>query len=420
MTASDGYALDLLSPVRHVATEMERAGSDGPALTIWALAASYQHTTEGDLARICEDEGAANNHEARLWLIDRAVTELGGQVKSDGEGFRLAKPFEELKYKGRKLRRVVRAGEESEKETLRAVYHNLDKELRPFHVTVAGARGAENRVELTLHPLAHAIPRMSEKEFADLAGDVKANGVRLPITVMGGRVIDGRHRLAVASALNIPVRVEQFTGTEDDARHHIVSLNLVRRHLNMAQRALIVRQIFLPEAEAEAEERLKEAGQGHGRGQDSLAPDGATLSGPAPTGASSDTGKKATEVAAERSMGLASARSIERMAPVDDAPETQERIRSGEIKSTAEARREALKETGEQAPEDVGVLQPRSALRHLTCARRDAERACEDVDTKDGDVPYEELRVRVAEIRAHLDRLDKLLQADPAGNGSPR
>ena len=57
----------------------------------------------------------------------------------------------------------------------------------------------------------------------------------------------------------------------------------------------------------------------------------------------------------------------ERMAPVDDAPETKERIRRGEITSARDARGEALKETGKQ-----------------------------------GDIPAEDLR-------EHLDRLEKLL-----------
>jgi len=412
MTGSDGYALDLLSPVRHVATEMERAASSGAAPTLEAMTATYEHTIGGDLARIREHEGVGSDYEARLWLIGRAVSELGHQVTFTDGGYRLARPFDNLKYQGRKLHRTVRAGEESEDEVLRAVYHNLDKELRPFHVTVVSARGNQRETDLTLHPLAHAIPRMTEKEFAELADDVKTNGVKLPITVMGGKVIDGRHRLAVAAALKLPVRTEEFSGSEDDARRHIVSLNLIRRHLTMAQRTLIVRQVLLPEAEAEAKERERLS-----PGRPHLDPEKGSAnlrdlseSDPAPR----PEPKKASQVAAERSSGLASARSIETMAPVDDAPETQERIRRGEITSARDARGEALKETGKQGqePEDVGVTQPRSALRHLTCARRDGRIACEDVEAKQaeqGDIPAEDLRGRITEIREHLDRLEKLL-----------
>lgn len=402
MTERDGYALDLLSPVRHVATEMERAGLDGPAPTVEAMAATYEHTIRGDLARIREHEGATTDYEARLWLVRRAVQELGKQVASDGNsGFRLAKPFDELRYRRRKVRRTVSEDDEDEKRALRAVYNDLEHE-RSFYVTVTGARGGTRNAQFTLHPLARAIPQMSEKEFADLAKDVKANGVKLPITVMGGKVIDGRHRLAVAAALKIPVRIEEFGGSEDDARHHIVSLNLVRRHLTMAQRGLIVQQIFLPEAERRAKERLRAAGQEHGRGMNSLGPVDPRLNGAG----------KAIEEAAHMSMGLASAKTLQRMEPVRHAPKTQDRIRKGEIKSAQEARREALREVGSDEPADAPVLQPRSAYDRLGCALGDVRSAIASVETtgRYGDVPSDKLLERIAEVKAKLDRLGDLVR----------
>ena len=394
MTDGDGYALDLLSPVRHVATEMERAGSAGPAPTVAAMAATYEHTIAGDLARIRQHENVVSDYEARLWLIRRAVAELGIQVTPDGDGYRLGRPFDDLKYKGRKVRPAVRAGEESEKEVLAAAYHNLEKELRPYHVTVAGARGTTREAELTLHPLAHAIPRMKPKEWEALAADVRANGVKLPITVMGGKVIDGRHRLAVAAALKVPVRVHEFTGAEEEARRHIVSLNVIRRNLTMAQRGLIVREIFLPEAKAEASVGRPQKDQGK------LAPSGANI--PA--------GKKASEIAADRSMGLANARTVERMAPVDDAPQTQERIRRGEITTATEARREALKETGSDEPQDVPVLQPRSAYHNLGLALSSIRNAIASIEKGDpATVPEQKLLERADEIGVALHDLRKLL-----------
>jgi ParB/Sulfiredoxin domain len=391
MKTRDGYALDLLSPVRHVATEMDRVGSDGPAPSIAAMTATYQHTITGDLARIRQHEGAPNDYEARLWLISRAVEELGRQVTSDGNGgFRLAKPFSELKYQGRKVRPAVRAGEESEKETLRATYHNLEKELRPFRVTVATNRSTRE-ADLTLHPLAHAIPRMSEKEFDELAADVKANGVKLPITVMGSKVIDGRHRLAVASALKVPVRTVEFAGSEDEARRHIVSLNLIRRNLTMAQRVLIVRQVLLPEAEAEAKERQL-----------------ANLnvnSESAPSGANS----KASQIAAERSAGLATARSIERAKDLDTAPQTQERIRSGEIKTVAEAARAAAEELGKE-PDELPALKPRSAYDYLGQALHNVRAATNRIEQGDrGNITEESFTERIDQIKRALHDLRALV-----------
>jgi len=403
MKTRDGYALDLLSPVRHVATEMDKAGSSEPAPTVKTMTATYQHTITGDLARIRQHEGATSDYDARLWLISRAVGELGRQVVSDGNGgFRLAKPFASLKYKGRKVRPAVRAGEEGEKETLKATYHNLDKELRPFHVTVVGRNGSKEK-DLTLHPLAHAIPRMTEREFADLAADMRDHGFRTqlpPIFTIKGKVIDGRHRLAIAAALKIPVRVQEFAGTEDEAVGHIISANVVRRHLTMAQRAWIVRQFLLPEAEAEAAKRLQEGREKGAQTSESLAPSGARDSA----------GPKASQIAAERSNGLATARTIERLAPVDDAPETQERIRRGEITTAAEARREALKETGADEPADLPALNPRTAYRRLGCALGDIRAALAAIEEGDrGDVTEETFIERTDEIKRALHDLRKLV-----------
>jgi hypothetical protein len=365
------------------------------------MTASYQHTIAGDLARIRWNEGVTSDYEARAWLIRKAIQELGDRVTADENGgYRLAKPLDQIRYKHKSIHRSVRAGEEGEKEILRAAYHNLNKltNLRPFKVTVATARSTRE-AELTLHPLAHAIPRMSEKEFAELAKDVRDNGVKLPITVMGSKVIDGRHRLAVASALDVPVRVQEFTGSEDEARRHIVSLNLIRRNLTMAQRVLIVRQVLLPEAKAEADKHRQET---QGRPSNDPAKLSADLR-------SDSDGQKASQIAAERSAGLANARSIELMKDVDDAPQTQERIRSGEIKSAAEAARAAAKELGKE-PEELPALKPRTAYDYLGQALHNVRAATTRIEEGDrGNVTEETFTERIDEIKRALHELRALI-----------
>jgi len=414
-TGSAGYALDLTTPVRFVATELEKAGPAGPAPTVQAMTAAYRHLP-GDLNRVMIHEGAASEYDARRWLIRRALAELGDQVAEDGDGWRLAVPFEALRFRGRKLYRTVAEDADDEQRAIRAAYRGLADE-RAFGVTVVGGRGATRQAQLTLHPLARAIPQMTEDEFAELAADVKAHGVKVPVEVMGSQVIDGRHRVAVAEALRVPVRLRDFEGTEDEARHHIVSMNVRRRHLNTAQRGLIVIEVFLPEAEAEAEAR-REAGRVRG-GQEHALP---------PTGGRASRGKTAAEDAADRSMGLANTRTVERMTPVRDAPRTKERIRRGEIPTASQARREALAETGAAGsePADVPATQPMSAYRLLGMALgkvRSAEdairrgdlgkaRAGSSDQVTDGD-----LLARVGEIRQALDGLEKLLDRDE-GHGT--
>ncbi len=81
-----------------------------------------------------------------------------------------------------------------------------------------------------------------------------------------------------------------------------------------------MQELFLPQAEAEAAKRV---GGRPKSDAENLAPIGARLSEIA----------KAHEIAAKQSNGLATVRTLERMAPVRNAPKTRERVRSGEIQS---------------------------------------------------------------------------------------
>jgi hypothetical protein len=73
------YPLDFASPVQHVTAELEQAGSRGA--TIDELTATYRHSMPSDLGRVCLFHGTRDEKEARRFLIDRAVSALGSQVK---------------------------------------------------------------------------------------------------------------------------------------------------------------------------------------------------------------------------------------------------------------------------------------------------------------------------------------------------
>ena len=387
MSAGDGYALDLATPVRHVATELDRAAP--AALSLGQLAATYRHPIPADLTRIRQHEGVKTSDDAVALLIRRAVEALDGQLVSSDEGLRLAKPFDKLRYERHKIVRLVEQDANDERRGLLAVYADL-REDRIFYVTV-GTKERRNK----LHPLAREIPQGSEKEFLELSADIKRNGVKMPIVVFDKQVLDGRHRVAIASALKIPVRVDEFKGTAEEARDHVVSLNVMRRHLTVAQRGLIVRELDLPQAKIEAAERRE---QTQGRPSETERAKALSLEK-----------AKATEIAAERSSGLANVRTIETLAPVDQAPKTKERIRSGEIKNAAEARREALKEIGSDEPEAVPKHHSNTAWRALGHSLRWAGEACESLQQGErGDVTDAEIRGRIAEIREQLDRAEIL------------
>jgi hypothetical protein len=423
MSTGDGYALDIVTPVRHVATALD--GAAPAALSVAELAATYTHPIPADLTRVKMHEGRTTDAEAVEFLIERALAVLKYRGKSarskiqvdsdENGGYRLAVPFGELEYEGEKLVRLVKADASDEERALRAVYNDM-REDRSFYVDVAGARGGLQERQYRLHPLAKTIPQIPEGEFLDLAADIKQHGVKLPIVTFDGQVLDGRHRLAVAAAFKIPLRVDQFTGTEGQARDHVISLNVKRRHLTIAQRGLIVIELFLPEAEAKADERRRAAGEEYGRGAkpqvNSLAPVGAKLS----------ESTRALEEAAQASQGLATVRTLQRMAPVRDAPKTRERIRSGEIKSGQQARREALKETGRDRtePEHPPAVRTETAYRLLGRALEKVQSACDSIEAghkgRGGEVSDDQLVTRINEIRTHLDRAEQLLiDAGPDG-----
>lgn len=94
------------------------------------------------------------------------------------------------------------------------------------------------------HPLADLFPLMTDAGMAALAADIKANGLREPIEMWGGAIIDGRNRsLACEMAGVEPVRVDVDFPDEAAALRYVVSKNLFRRHLTADQRAEVARQV---------------------------------------------------------------------------------------------------------------------------------------------------------------------------------
>jgi hypothetical protein len=96
------YALNLHGPVRHVATELEKAGAKG--MNVLELAATYDHPNPGDLSRVRWHHGCVTDAEATRHLIDRAIRELGSGLKEAtrspkaGNRVRLAVPFDDLRW----------------------------------------------------------------------------------------------------------------------------------------------------------------------------------------------------------------------------------------------------------------------------------------------------------------------------------
>jgi ParB-like chromosome segregation protein Spo0J len=99
-----GYPLDLLTPVRHVATELDRVSPE--TLSSSELAASYTHPNPSDITRVRSQEGCATKEDAVTWLMERAIIELKDQVEQTGDGYQLTREFGKLRYERKLLHKI--------------------------------------------------------------------------------------------------------------------------------------------------------------------------------------------------------------------------------------------------------------------------------------------------------------------------
>lgn len=92
--------------------------------------------------------------------------------------------------------------------------------------------------EYQLHPLCALFPRMNGAEFNALRDDIKANGLRQPIVLHEGMILDGGNRYAACLAAGVEPTFTQFDG--GNLAVFVLSANLHRRHLSAGQQAAIV------------------------------------------------------------------------------------------------------------------------------------------------------------------------------------
>lgn len=165
---------------------------------------------------------------------------------------------------------------------------------------------------LSAHPAAEIFPLLVGDERDALIADIRAHGLRDPITLHpDGRILDGRNRYDACLETGTPVRFEHWDGEAGDEVAWVLSKNLRRRHLDESQRALVASRLRIVEAALAAQRR------------------GTRTDLRADRRGSGDFGK-ASEKAAE-SLGV-SARSVDRAAKVlrDGVPELVAAVERGD------------------------------------------------------------------------------------------
>lgn len=108
---------------------------------------------------------------------------------------------------------------------------------------------------MQFHELANIFPMMNQEEFAQLAADIKANGLRESIWTFEGKIIDGRNRFRACRISGVQPRFREWKGEEPPIAF-VLSQNLVRRHLSSSQKAVIALEVEKVLAEAAKERQV--------------------------------------------------------------------------------------------------------------------------------------------------------------------
>lgn len=94
---------------------------------------------------------------------------------------------------------------------------------------------------LEFHPLANIFPLIDGQAYQDLLADVLKHGVREPVWLYDGQILDGRNRYRAAQAMGVRCDFREYMG--DDPAGFVISLNLHRRHLSESQRAMVAARL---------------------------------------------------------------------------------------------------------------------------------------------------------------------------------
>jgi ParB-like chromosome segregation protein Spo0J len=92
------------------------------------------------------------------------------------------------------------------------------------------------REPLKYHPIADVFPLTEGDEFDELVCDVKNRGLRHPIILFEGMILDGRNRQRACEKAGRAPRYEEFKGTTEEAERLVISENINRRHLKPDER----------------------------------------------------------------------------------------------------------------------------------------------------------------------------------------
>lgn len=97
---------------------------------------------------------------------------------------------------------------------------------------------------------------MSDEEVEGLLQDIRENGLREPVVMFEGMVLDGWHRVQMCGVAGIEIRTRDFPDNLDPKKY-VLSKNLHRRSLTPSQRAaaVVMCQEWVPDGYNQHQER---------------------------------------------------------------------------------------------------------------------------------------------------------------------
>lgn len=104
---------------------------------------------------------------------------------------------------------------------------------------------AEEASELAPHELSSLFPVMASDELESFKEDIGANGIRKPIVLHEGKILDGRHRRNVGVELGLSIPYLVYDGRCGSPWEFVRSENAgPRRSLSKSQYAMIAAQVY--------------------------------------------------------------------------------------------------------------------------------------------------------------------------------